>query len=148
MIGYVIVKCVHILAILTLFSCWAIESVLVKERMTPEEVRRFLKVDLVYGIAAAVVFMLGLTLWLLVGKPADFYTPNPVFQIKVGLFLFVGLFAIYPTLFFIKHRHATTGSITVPVRVIRSLRGQILILMVLPLLAVLMAQGIGLKAPA
>lgn len=142
---YIIVKYLHLLGILTLFSCVVVEHLLVKEQMSPAEIRRVSVVDSVYGLSAGVVLAAGLVLWFVVGKGPSFYTANPIFHLKVSLFVVMGLLSIYPTLFFIKQRRATAASVTVPKWIKQMLRAQLAIALLLPLLAVLMAQGYGLR---
>src|SRR5690606_32229078 len=96
-----------------------------------------------YGLGAMITLSFGLLLWLVVGKPAAFYSSNPIFIAKVGLFVVVGLMSIYPTVFFMKNRNNTAAIITLPKTLLITKRLELLFLTVLPLLAVLMARGIG-----
>lgn len=141
---YILVKYVHLLGVFVLFSMLVAEHLLVKSEMSNADLKKCLIVDIVYGVSVVVVLAAGLTLWFIVGKPSGFYSSNPVFHIKVGLFLLIGLLSIYPTTFFLKNRKSSASVITVPKSVVMFIRTELALLIVLPLLAVLMAQGYGL----
>lgn len=142
--AYIIVKYLHFFGILVFFACVVAEHLLVKEQMSPEEMRRVSVVDSLYGLSAGVVLFAGMLLWFVVGKPSGFYTGNPFFHLKVGLFVVVGLLSIFPTLFFLKHRR-TPIAVAVPKSIKGILRLELVIVLILPLLAALMAQGFGLQ---
>jgi putative membrane protein len=96
-----------------------------------------------------VVVVAGLSLWLTgIGKPADFYTHNPLFLTKVGLAIVAGLLSLVPTVFFLKERKDPAEElVNTPKRIVFFIRLQLFILIFLPLLATLMAKGIGYQAP-
>ena len=117
--------------------------------LQPAQVKALVRVDLYYVIAAAAVLVTGALRVLVVGKGAGFYLINPVFYIKLALFLAVGLVSILPTLQFIRWNRAL-GSIHQPApreRDIASARRyialELLLFAFIPLMAVLMARGIG-----
>ena len=140
----VLISYLHLLAVIGLAGALIIENIAIGKEISREYLRNLLKVDAVYGISAALVAILGITLWLWVGKPSTFYTPNPVFQAKLALFVLVGLVSIYPTVFFIRQRKTQDEPILVPAGVIRSLRIELVLLAIIPILAFLMARGVGL----
>lgn len=86
-------------------------------------------------------------LWF--GKGAAYYMGNSLFHAKLGLFILVGLLSIVPTVVFIKWRKTLkTGQVPAPsarqVRLVTwSIRIELLLLLVIPLLATLMARGHG-----
>lgn len=141
---YVFVKYLHILAVLVLFSTLVLEHLFTKAGLDADARTRLARIDMIYGIAAGVVLIAGLLMWFAVGKDAEFYSYNPVFYAKVGLFVLVGLISIYPTVFFIRHRQSTDATIAVPRSVIMAIRVELLLMLIIPLLAVAMAQGYGL----
>lgn len=141
---YVLVKYLHLLGVFVLFSSLVVEHVLVKPEMSNADLKKILAIDLIYGLSVLVVLTAGLSLWFLVGKPSGFYSSNPVFHIKVGLFLLIGLLSIYPTAFFLKNRKSSASFIALPKAVVMFIRVELLFLVLIPLLAVLMAQGYGL----
>lgn len=143
--AYVVLKYLHIIAAMTLFATLVIEHMFLKREMSPRELARIATVDMIYGLSAGVVLIAGLLLWFVVGKPPAFYSLNPVFHSKVALFVLVGLLSIYPTVFFIKNRRATTPVVELPKSIIMIVRFELLLLLLIPLLAVIMAQGYGLS---
>jgi putative membrane protein len=69
-----------------------------------------------------------------------------VFHAKLGLFGLIGIVSIYPTIFFARNKKGElTETVSVPRGVVWSVRLELLLLLVMPLLATLMARGIGLK---
>lgn len=142
---YVLVKYAHLLGILFLFACLVAEHLLIKPELSRQEVKRLAIIDSVYGGAALLTLLAGLLLWFAVGKPAGFYNSNPVFHVKVTLFIGVGLLSIYPTQFFIRKRRSRQELVVVPRNLIRVIRVELLVLLLLPLMAVFMAQGYGLQ---
>ena len=112
--------------------------------MSRGEIQRVSVIDGVYGISAILVLVMGLLLWFYVGKPPEYYSSNWVFHLKVGLFLIVGLLSIIPTIFFIKNRKGNPQElIELPKHIKRLISIELLILFVLPLLATMMAHGVG-----
>lgn len=141
--SYVLVKYLHIVAILFMFACLVVEHLLIKQNMNPKELRRLATIDLIYGVSAILTFIAGLLLWFGVGKPAQFYSASMFFHIKVTLFVVIGLLSIYPTKTFLSLRRSPEELVTLPKVIIMLVRVELLIMLVLPLFAVLMAQGFG-----
>lgn len=141
----ILIRYLHFIAILTLASVLVVEHLLLKAEMSAVEIKRIAIIDMIYGISAGVILITGLLLWLWVGKPTEFYSQNPIFHIKLTLFLTIGLLSIYPTVFFLKNRRTNTEVLAIPKAIIMIIRVELLLLLLIPLLAVLMAQGIGLS---
>jgi len=140
----VIVRYLHFIGIILLAATIFAEHLLIKAEMTAVEIRKMAIIDAIYGFAAIVVLVAGLSLWLWVGKPAAFYTANVLFHIKISAFVVLGLLSIYPTVFFVRHRKTTAVSVVVPKIIVQLIRAELALLAVIPLLAVLMARGYGL----
>lgn len=136
----------HFLSILTIAATVLGEYLLLKPVMTRKEIGRLSKIDAFYGLAALVLLGAGLTLWFGgISKPTFYYSKNWIFHLKVGLFAFVGILSIYPTVFFIKQRKGDAAeTITIPSKLIWMIRLELILLLIIPLLATLMARGIGL----
>jgi len=143
--AYILFRYLHFIAIIGLAGSLIIENSAISRTITSEDSRNLAKVDAVYGASALLVFLFGLVLWLWVGKPSEFYNQNFLFHIKVGLFIVVALLSIYPTIFLFRNRKSEASSITVPTLVIWSMRAELIVLVFIPILAVLMARGIGLS---
>jgi putative membrane protein len=143
--AYVLLKYIHFAGILVLVSAIVLQHVLIKPQLSGAEIRRLAIVDRFLGASATLVFVAGLVLWFFVGKGSAFYTSNPVFHAKVGLFVAAALSSVYPTLFFIRNARSAAIVIPVPKAVLMVVRFELLAVLLLPLLAVLMAQGYGLR---
>lgn len=142
----ILLRYVHFISIFAIVAALVSEHLLLKKSMTRAEIGRLSRIDAVYGIAALSLLAAGLTLWLGgVGKPAEFYSGNWIFHTKISAFLTVGILSIYPTSFFIRNRKGDQAeTITVPVSIFWLLRFELLLIFIIPLLAGLMAKGIGL----
>ncbi len=141
---YILFRYLHFIAIFVLAGALVIENMAIKPVITGDDARNLAKVDAAYGSAATLVALFGIGLWFWFGKPEDFYSYNPVFLLKIGLFILIALLSIYPTLFFLKHRKAADGDIPVPKVLLTILRVELGILCIIPVLAFLMTRGIGL----
>lgn len=140
----VIVRYLHFMGIIVLAATIFAEHLLIKAEMSSVEIRKIAIIDAVFGFAAIVVLIAGLSLWLWIGKPAAFYAGNVLFHIKITAFMVLGLLSLYPTMFFVRHRKTTAASIVIPKVIIHLIRAELALLLVIPLLAVLMARGYGL----
>lgn len=143
----IVLRYLHFISVFVIFGTLLAEHMLIKPQLTPAEVRRIFRVDAVYGIAATVLLIVGLTLWLGdVGKPAEFYTRNGIFHAKLTLFILVGILSVWPTVFYLKNAKSSQEQVVVPKSVVMMIRLELLLLLIIPLLAGLMAKGVGLKA--
>tara|TARA_R110001592_G_scaffold3173_1_gene17868 strand:+ start:202 stop:630 length:429 start_codon:yes stop_codon:yes gene_type:complete len=140
----VLIRYLHLFAVIVLAGTLIIENIAIGKEISREDLRNLLKVDAAYGLSAGLVAILGISLWLWVGKPSSFYSSNPVFHAKLTLFVLVALLSIYPTVFFLRQRKTQVEPILVPAGVIRVLRIELVLLAFIPVLAYLMARGIGL----
>lgn len=143
----IFLRYLHFISIFAIVSTIVSEHLLLKKSMTRSELSRIARVDAVYGIAALTLLAAGFTLWFSgVGKPTAFYSGNWIFHTKITLFLIVGLLSIYPTVFFLRNRKGNPHEVVaVPSKVFWMLRLELMLLFIIPLLAGLMAQGIGLS---
>ncbi|MFY0606640.1 MAG: DUF2214 family protein [Cyclobacteriaceae bacterium] len=146
MIEFVWIKYAHFIGVFMVVSSLFAELVLVKNEVSGERMQLLSKIDGVYGLGALIAVSAGLALWFSYGKPADFYTSNSLFLIKVSLFTIVGILSIWPTIFFVKNRKAKgEDSLKIPRGIRISILIEVILLLVLPLLAVAMANGIDLR---
>jgi len=143
---YELARLLHFAAIFAFAGALAIENMAIKPQISGEDARNLAKVDAVCGISAIAVLAFGLTLWLWVGKPSEFYSSNPLFHVKVGLFALMALCAVVPTVFFNKNRKSEEEVIEVPKLLRLLLKFQLVLLVIIPVLALLMARGIGISA--
>ena len=135
----------HFISIFAIVGTITSEHMLLRKVMTRRELGKIARIDAVYGIAALTLLGAGLTLWLSdIGKPTEFYSRNWIFHTKISLFLLIGILSIYPTIFFIKQRKGSQEeSVNVPKSVFTLLRLELALLVIIPLLAGLMARGVG-----
>ena len=144
-----LVAYLHYLSIFALFALLSIEHVLFKAPLDLPRARSLVITDLAYGICAGLVLVTGIARVLWFGKGALYYMGNSLFHAKLGLFVLVGLLSILPTVVFIKWRKTLkAGQVPEPTTrqmrlVIWSIRIELLLLLVMPLLAALMARGYG-----
>jgi putative membrane protein len=140
-----LLRYLHFISVFTIAGTLLSEHFLLKKTMLREEIGKLARIDAIYGIAALTLLCAGLTLWLGgFGKPAVYYSKNWIFHTKITCFALIGLLSIYPTVFFIKSRKGDQKeSIEIPRAVIWMLRFELLLLFIIPMLAGLMARGVG-----
>ena len=146
MMYYELVRLLHFAAIFTFAGALVIENMATKPQITGEDTRNLAKVDAVSGVSAIFVLIFGLALWLWVGKPSEFYSSNPIFHAKLGLFTLMVVCAIAPTVFYKKHSKSEEEVIEVPKLLRLLLRFQLILLVVIPVMALLIARGIGISS--
>ena len=70
---------------------------------------------------------------------------NPIFHLKYGLFIVVGILSIWPSIFFMRQRKGDQNEeIQIPNHIRTIVRIELIILSIIPILAVLAAAGISL----
>ena len=149
MLAHVLTAYWHFLGMMMLMATLLAEHVTLQPQMTRLHIQRLAMIDLFYGIAAGIVFLTGLLRFAYFGKGIHFYLGNPLFYVKVGMFLLVALISVYPTRRFLGWRKMLTQGdppaldphTVTRLRIV--IRLELGLLLVIPLLAVLMARGIG-----
>lgn len=91
----------HIFAF-TLTAALVYEFIAYRQGLTAAEARRIQRVDLVYGISAGLLIIVGLLRVYFFEKGPNYYFANHVFWTKMALFVIVGLLSIYPTVRYIQ----------------------------------------------
>jgi putative membrane protein len=137
----------HHLCAFTLVSALAIEFALIRQELTLASARRLLVTDMVYGIAAGALLVVGLLRVFFFEKGADYYFHSHAFLTKLSLFVVVGLLSIIPTMEFLSWRGAVKAS-QVPAIDTRKLRrvtavihAELAAIVVILLCAATMARG-------
>ena len=92
----------HHLMAFTLTACLVYEFVAYRKGMSIEEARRIQRVDLVYGISAGLLLVIGLLRVFFFEKGINFYMHSPFFWVKMSAFAIVGLLSIDPTIRYIR----------------------------------------------
>lgn len=139
----VIVRYFHFIGIIVLASMLVTQNVLIAKSISKETLTKLTRVDAFYGLGAMLTLACGLLLWFTVGKSASFYNSNPIMHTKATLFIVVGVLSIFPTVFFNRNRRNETPKIEIPNNILVIKRLELVGLLIIPLLAVLMARGVG-----
>ncbi len=144
--AYELFRLLHFAALFCLFGSIVIENIAIKAEINQEDIRNLAKIDRIAGFSVIAVTAFGLILWFSIGKPAEFYSSNIIFHWKLAVFLLLIIIATFPAVFFHKNRLSTEPTLEVP-RLIRVLlKAELLLMLIIPILAFLMARGIGLEA--
>lgn len=139
----------HFIAIFILLGTLVAEAALYRPRLGAATLALLRRIDLGYLLAAIAVLVTGALRLFFFAKGPAFYAGNPVFWVKMALFVAVGLASIPPTMHFIRSAKAAgAGEIVIEPRTYRHIRGhltlELALLALIPLAATLMARGIGL----
>jgi putative membrane protein len=139
---------IHHAAAFLVVAALMVELVLLKGELTPSTARCVVRMDMVYGIAATVLLLVGFVRVFHTEKGSAYYFASGPFLVKLTLFIAVGLLSVYPTMKFLGWRKALREG-RVPdfdaatrrkVRMLVHL--ELTLLFVIMLMAVMMARGI------
>ena len=92
----------HHLFAFTLVASVIYEFIAYRKGMTVEEARRIQRADLMYGISAGLLLIVGLLRVFYFEKGPAFYSQSPFFWVKMNAFLVVGLLSIDPTIRYLR----------------------------------------------
>ena len=148
----VLVVYLHFAAMTLISVSLAIEYLICVPALARQKVQLLARIDLLYLIAAVLAVATGVARLVWFGKGAGFYLHNPVFYLKLALFVAVGLISVPPTMQYLRWmRGLKTGTDAVAdfevLRVRRYVLVELVLFAFIPLLAVLMARGIGIQTP-
>jgi putative membrane protein len=138
----------HHLAAFLVIATLMVELVLLKGELTPATARSVLRMDMVYGIAAVVVLVVGFVRVFHTEKGLAYYFASGPFLVKLALFIVVGVLSIYPTMKFLGWRKALREGRAPDLdagtrRKVRMLvHIELTLLFIIMLMAVMMARGI------
>jgi putative membrane protein len=141
----------HHVSAFTLFAALVVEFVLIRGTLTLESARKIQRADMIFGISAGVLLLVGLARVFYFEKGATYYFHTWTFHAKLTLFVLVALMSIVPTLEFLRWRSAVkAGQVpAVSAEKMKSIRSIIHAEMVgvvlIILFAALMAKGVGLR---
>jgi len=137
----------HHLAAFTLVAALAIEFVLLRRELTLWSARSLQVVDLVLGVAATILLVVGLSRVFWFEKSATYYFHNHAFLTKFALFIIVAILSLIPTFEFLSWRKAVKAG-QVPVVAARKLKRvrmivhiELAAIVVILLCAAIMAKG-------
>jgi putative membrane protein len=131
----------HHVAAFTLVAALAVEFVLIRDPLTPALARRLARADMVLGMSATVLTVVGLLRVFYFEKGAAFYFHNAAFIAKLALFIAVALASIYPTVKFLRWRKVPDPAAVPAIR--RVLHLELVGIVLILLCAALMARGLG-----
>ena len=143
---------VHYLSFMLCFAALIVERRLIKTSPNRREATAMVITDIVYGIAALALLVSGILRVMYFGQGSEFYTQNPLFWWKVGLYLSVGGLSLYPTvtyiLWAIPLRKGELPQVTEALanRLSWIINIELAGFASIPLMATLMARGVGLPA--
>ena len=139
----------HHAAAFVIVAVLTAELVLLGGELTLTSARSVLRMDAAYGVAAAVLLVVGFLRVLYTEKGAAYYFHSVPFLVKISLFLIVGLLSIYPTLQYLGWRGALRAGKTPALdptmrrRLRMIVHVELTLLFVIMLCAVMMARLIG-----
>jgi putative membrane protein len=137
----------HHLCAFTLVSAVAIEFALIRSELTLASARRLQVTDIVLGVAAGALLVVGLLRVFFFEKGASYYFHSDAFLTKFSLFIVIGLLSIIPTMEFLSWRAALKAG-QLPAISARKLKlvtavihSELLAIVIILLCAAIMARG-------
>lgn len=144
-----ILASLHHLLVFTVFAIFAVEMTTIRRGLDTSGVLRLAKMDGAYGGVSVAVLAIGFARAVYGLKGWEYYSSYWVFWAKVGAFLVVGALTIMPTIRIQRWRKAASAdpAYIVPdgeIDAVRPwLRRQGAVFILIPILAAMMARGIG-----
>jgi putative membrane protein len=140
---------VHHLAAFTLVAALAVEVTLFKPPLAVVQARRIQRADMLFGIAAGVLLVVGLLRAVYFEKGGGYYFANAFFLTKLTAFLAAGVISIYPTVLFLSWSKALREGTTPEMSAAQTRRARMCLMLELTAIVVilfcapLMARGFG-----
>ncbi len=141
----------HHLAAFTLAAAIIYEHTTFRKNLSLVDARRIQRMDIVYGVSAGVVLIVGLLRVFYFEKGAAFYAQNWFFWTKMLGFALAALLSIYPTVRFVSWRRFFARNEAPAIsdqefsRIKLILRLEMLAVAVILFSAAMMARGIGMR---
>ena len=151
MVTTAFVAFLHHLLAFTLVACVVYEFLTFHKGMTVEEARRIQRVDLIYGISAGLLLVVGLLRVFIFEKGLNFYIYNPFFWVKMAAFALVALMSIDPTIRYIRWNRRLKEGQPPEISEAEFRRSRLLLhlelvgIVIILLAAAMMARGIGMS---
>ena len=145
-----LVAYVHYLGIIICFGALMFERIMLKINLSKNETISIIIADLVYGIAGLAILITGILRVKYYGQGGEFYTGNPIFWVKVSLYIVIGLISLYPTTTYIlwaiplSRNNLPIISENLVKRFRLIITTELVGFLVIPFFATLMSRGIGL----
>ena len=141
---------IHYLCIVLCFGALLFERLRLKVDLNRDDAISIIIADIIYGIAGLMLIFTGILRVRYFGQGAEFYTENPLFWFKSASYIAVGLLSLYPTITYIlwaipiskNNLPSINSELVSRFRVIINI--ELVGFLFIPLMATLMARGIGL----
>ena len=143
---------VHYLSFMLCFAALVVERRLIRADPDRRTATAMVITDVIYGMAALALLVSGILRVLYFGQGSEFYTTNPLFWWKVGLYLSVGGLSLYPTITYVlwaiplRKGELPKVSEALASRLAWIINIELVGFALIPLMATLMARGVGLPA--
>ena len=143
---------IHYVSFMFCFAALVVERRLLRPDPDRRAAMAMVITDIIYGIAALALLVSGIFRVLYYGQGSEFYTQNPLFWWKVGLYLSVGALSLYPTITYIlwaiplRKGELPKVSEALATRLGWIINVELVGFSLVPLLATLMARGVGLPS--
>jgi putative membrane protein len=140
----------HHLLVFSLAGIIGAEFFLLRQGIGRDRLEQLGRIDLFYGVLATLIVIVGFCRVFFGVNGSGFYLPNPVFWLKIGAFVVVGLLSIGPTIAIARWRRAAkqdTAYIPPAAEVSRArmfLVAEVVVFAFIPIFAAAMARGYGL----
>lgn len=142
----ILIPYLHYIGIMSLMGALITEHIMLKPGISPSQIKALASVDLIFGISAAVVLITGLLRWFVYDpKGIEFFTKNPLFHIKLTLFVIIIIISVFPTKRFLKWKKQSdmmSPSESELKKQLMFVRIELLLVAIIPLLAVMVANGV------
>ena len=141
---------IHYLSFMLCFGALIFERISLKPNPNRKEAISMVVADVIYGIAGVALLISGIYRVIKFGQGSEFYTQNPIFWTKIGVFAFVGSLSLYPTvtyvLWAIPLSKGTLPKVTenLVARIRLIINVELVGFASIPFLATLMARGVGI----
>ncbi|HWD27944.1 MAG TPA: DUF2214 family protein [Rhizomicrobium sp.] len=139
----------HHVLIFALAGIIAYEFAVVRPGIGAADIRRVGRVDIWYGILAALILAVGFTRAIFAAKGWAYYSVNAFFWAKIGTFALVGLLSIVPTVQLVRWRSAVAKDPSFVPDVTLSRRfiwAEAILFALIPIFAAAMARGYGMPS--
>lgn len=136
--------CAHHLLIFIIFGTLFGEMVALGGTLTSATLARVARLDLVYGVAATLVLVVGFARVIFASKGWAYYSHNSFFWAKIVTFALIGLVSIVPTVAFMRWRKSAMLPDAAALKKVRmALHLELTLFILLPIFAAAMARGYG-----
>lgn len=134
----------HLLALAIGLGAVVVRARTARDTDRPERVRSALAADAWWGIAALLWLSTGLWRWLAgIEKDSAYYSSNPLFHAKLGLFVLIFLLELFPMITLIRWRRGRAPAAREGARIATISYVEAGIVVVMVFVATAMARGVG-----